>query len=119
MVRHVGQDFVRKSESSVSKRTSRRWLPHGQRYNTKMRLSQVVLFTTLFFLLGVPAYAYGDPTGGSLLPFLFSMLAAIWAMFLIFASRIRRAVSGFMARLRGSKAGDPPTREARDETLPS
>ncbi|PYX29612.1 MAG: hypothetical protein DMG77_12030 [Acidobacteria bacterium] len=84
-----------------------------------MRRSQVVLFTTLFFLLGVPAYAYGDPTGGSLLPFLFSMLAAIWAMFLIFASRIRRGVAGFMAKLRGSKPDEPVASEARDETIPS
>ena len=73
----------------------------------RMRQSQIALFVTLFFLLGVPAFAYGDPTGGSLLPFLFSMLAAVWAMFLIFAGRIRRAVAGFMARLRGSKPQEP------------
>ena len=72
-----------------------------------MRRIQIALFVTLFFLLGVRAFAYGDPTGGSLLPFLFSMLAAVWAMFLIFAGRIRRAVSGFMAKLRGSKPEEP------------
>jgi len=84
-----------------------------------MKRSQIVVFVTLFFLLGMPAYAYGDPTGGSLLPFLFSMLAAIWAMFLIFASRIRRWVAGVMAKVRGSKADNPPAGAARDETIPS
>jgi hypothetical protein len=79
----------------------------GRGYNTSMHRSQIVFFITLFFLLGIPAYAYGDPTGGSLLPFLFSMLAAIWAMFLIFASRIRRWVAGFMAKVRGSKPDEP------------
>jgi hypothetical protein len=84
-----------------------------------MKRSRIVFFVTLFFLLGVPAYSYGDPTGGSLLPFLFSMLAAIWAMFLIFASRIRRWVASFTARVRGSKPDEPGAGEARDETIPS
>lgn len=76
-------------------------------YNEIMRRGHIVFFVTLFFLLGVPAYAYGDPTGGTFLPFLLSMLAAFWAMFLIFANRIRRAVAGFMAKLRGSKPNEP------------
>ncbi len=76
-------------------------------YNTAMQRSRIVFFVTLFFLVGAPAYAYGDPTGGSLLPFLFSMVAAIWAMFLIFANRIRRTLAAFMAKLRGSKPEEP------------
>jgi len=76
-------------------------------YNTDVKRAHIIFFVSLFFLLGMPAYAYGDPTGGSLLPFLFSVLAALWAMFLIFAGRIRRAVGNFMAKLRGSKPEEP------------
>ena len=74
-----------------------------------MKLRLTVLFTTLFFLVGVPAYAYGDPTGGTFFQILFPMLAAVWAMFLIFANRIRRTIAGFMTKLRGSKSEGPTT----------
>lgn len=84
----------------------------------RMQRSRTVFFVTLFFLLGVPAYAYGDPTGGSLLPFLLSMLAAVWAMFLIFASRIRRWVARSMAKVRGSEPDEPGESGPRDETIP-
>ncbi|MGA8868474.1 MAG: hypothetical protein WB510_15980 [Candidatus Sulfotelmatobacter sp.] len=72
-----------------------------------MRRGQIVFFVTLFFLLGVPAYAYADPTSISFLQILFPMLAAVWAMFLIFAKRIRTAVTGFVRRLSGSKPDEP------------
>jgi len=72
-----------------------------------MKRGQIVFFVTLFFLLGVPAYAYGDPTGGSFLQILLPMLAALWAFFLIFASRIRRTVAGFVRKLSGTKPDEP------------
>ena len=88
-------------------------------YNAKMSRGHIVFFTTAFFLLGIPAYAYGDPTGGTFFQVLIPMLAAVWAMFLIFAHRIRRVLAGFTAKLRGSKSEQPASREAHDETLPS
>ncbi len=84
-----------------------------------MRRFKILFLVTLFFLLGIPAYAYGDPTGGTFFQFFIPMLAAVWAMFLIFANRIRRAVAGLIAKLRGSKAEELPSREARDETIRS
>ena len=35
------------------------------------------------FLLGVPAYAYGDPSGGTLFQVLMPALAALWATWII------------------------------------
>jgi len=84
-----------------------------------MTRRHVILCTIPFFLLGIPAYAYGDPTGGTLFSVLLPMLAAVWAMFLIFANRIRRGISGLLGKLRGSKSQEQPHREAGDETLPS
>jgi hypothetical protein len=84
-----------------------------------MTRRHVILCTIPFFLLGIPAYAYGDPTGGTLFSVLLPMLAAVWAMFLIFANRIRRGISGLLGKLRGSKPQEQPRREAGDETLPS
>jgi hypothetical protein len=84
-----------------------------------MTRRHVILCTIPFFLLGIPAYAYGDPTGGTLFSVLLPMLAAVWAMFLIFANRIRRGIAGLLGKLRGSKPQEQPHREAGDETLPS
>jgi hypothetical protein len=83
-----------------------------------MTRRHVILCTIPFFLLGIPAYAYGDPTGGTLFSVLLPMLAAVWAMFLIFANRIRQGISGLLGKLRGSKPQEQPHREAGDETLP-
>jgi hypothetical protein len=60
----------------------------------------VVFFVTLFLLLGMPAYAYGDPSGGTLFQVLMPMLAAIWATWMIFANRLRRTLAGFVRKLR-------------------
>ena len=84
-----------------------------------MTRRRAVLLTIPFFLLGIPAYAYGDPTGGTLFSVLLPMLAAVWAMFLIFANRIRRGISGLVGKLRGSKPQEQSHREAGDETLHS
>jgi len=66
-----------------------------------MKRGHIVFFVTLFFLLGIPAHAYADPTSISFLQILFPMLAAVWAMFLIFAKRIRAAVTNFIRKLSG------------------
>jgi hypothetical protein len=84
-----------------------------------MSRRHTVFFATLFFLLGIPAYAYGDPTGGTLFQVLLPMLAAVWAMFLIFANRIRRAVAGFFNKFRGTKSEELARRETPDETVRS
>jgi hypothetical protein len=72
-----------------------------------MRRGQIIFFVTLFFLLGIPAYAYADPTSVSFLQILFPMLAAVWAIFLMFAKRIRSAVANFARKLRPSKPDEP------------
>jgi hypothetical protein len=84
-----------------------------------MSRRRVVLFTIPFFLLGIPAYAYGDPTGGTLFQVLLPMVAAVWAMFLIFANRIRRGISGLFGKLRGVKPKEEPRHEAQDQPLSS
>jgi hypothetical protein len=84
-----------------------------------MSRRRVVLFTIPFFVLGIPAYAYGDPTGGTLFSVLLPMLAAVWAMFLIFANRIRRAISGLFGKLRGVKPKEETRHDAQDQPLSS
>ena len=82
-----------------------------------MTRRHAVLFTIPFFLLGIPAYAYGDPTGETLFQVLLPMLAAVWAMFLIFANRIRRGIAGFFAKFRGSKPEEQTRPDAQDKSL--
>jgi hypothetical protein len=66
-------------------------------------LSTVVVF----FLLGaMPAHAYGDPSGGTLFQVLMPMLAALWAMWMILANRIRKGVTSLYRRLRGAEVED-------------
>jgi Na+/proline symporter len=71
------------------------------------RRPQIVLFVTLFMLLGIPAYAYADPSGGLLFQVLMPLLAGIWAAWMIFANRVRRMVSGFVRKMRGSEPDKP------------
>ena len=84
-----------------------------------MTRRHVILCTIPFFLLGIPAYAYGDPTGGTLFSVLLPMLAAVWAMFLIFANRIRRGISGLFGKLRGVKTKEDTRHDAQDQPLSS
>ena len=72
-----------------------------------MNRSRIVVFVALFMLLGVPAYGYGDPSGGTLFQVLVPMLAAIWATWMILANRIRRGVGDFIRKLRGSEPDEP------------
>jgi hypothetical protein len=72
-----------------------------------MNKGSKVLFVTLIFLLGNTAYAYGDPTGGSLFQILLPTLAALWASWLIFANRVRTALTNLYRRLRTNESKDP------------
>lgn len=58
----------------------------------------------LLFIVGLfvlPAYAYGDPTGGMLFQILMPTLAAIWGMWMILANNLRKRVTRLVRRLRG------------------
>jgi len=57
-----------------------------------------------FLLAGLPAYAYADPSGGTLFRMLMPALGALWAMWMILASRIRNGVTALYRKLRGSQA---------------
>lgn len=66
-----------------------------------------VCMLVLFFLMGVPAFAYADPSGGTLFQILMPALAAIWATWLIFANRVRRLWSACLRKLRWSDSNKP------------
>ncbi len=62
----------------------------------------ILVLLILFMVSGTPAYAYGDPSGGALFQILMPTLAAIWAMWMIFANRVRRGLGNLLRKLRGS-----------------
>jgi len=63
----------------------------------------LLITLAIFVLLPVlPAYAYGDPSGGLLFQVLMPTLAAIWGMWMVFANSIRRRVGNLLRRLRGT-----------------
>jgi hypothetical protein len=68
---------------------------------------KILVLVVLLMLVGIPAYAYGDPSGGTLFQILMPTLAALWAMWMIFANRVRRTVGNFVRRLRGSEPAKP------------
>ncbi len=72
-----------------------------------MNRSSIIVFVSLALLVGIPAYAYGDPSGGALFQILMPMLAAIWATWMILANRIRRGVGGVLRKLRGTESDEP------------
>ena len=67
-----------------------------------MRRANIVVPVTLLILIGIPAYAYGDPTGGALFQVLMPALAAVWGFWLIFANKLRRGVGALVRKLRGT-----------------
>jgi hypothetical protein len=68
----------------------------------------IVFVVMLFALLGaMPAYAYGDPSGGTLFQILMPLLAAMWATWLIFANRVRRTVVDFIRKFRAADIDEP------------
>ena len=69
-----------------------------------MRRVDTLVLVTLVMLVTIPANAYGDPSGGALFQVLMPTLAAIWAMWMIFANRVRRSLGNLLHKLRGSAA---------------
>ena len=62
----------------------------------------------LFLLAGAPAYAYADPSGGTLFQILMPTLAALWALWTILANRIRKGLGTIYRKLRGFEAEVEP-----------
>jgi|HubBroStandDraft_2_1064218.scaffolds.fasta_scaffold2088059_1 hypothetical protein len=69
---------------------------------TSVRRVNIAVAVTVLMLVGVPAYAYGDPTGGALFQVLMPALAALWGIWLIFANKLRRGVGALVRKLRGT-----------------
>jgi hypothetical protein len=67
----------------------------------------LVIVVMLFLSAGVPAHAYGDPTGGTLFQVLMPALAALWAAWMIFANRVRRGLTSMYRKLRGEASEEP------------
>jgi hypothetical protein len=57
-----------------------------------MRRLTVFIITLFSVFTSIPAHAYADPSGGALFQVLMPILAAMWAMWMIVANRIRRSV---------------------------
>jgi len=66
--------------------------------------TNLAILVVLIVLTGLPAYAYADPSGGTLFQVLMPMLAALWATWMIFANRIRNAFTSLYRKLRGIEA---------------
>jgi ABC-type Co2+ transport system permease subunit len=70
---------------------------------------RLLLFAIMTFLLfALPAYAYGDPTGGSLFQTLGPLLAILWGFWMILANSIRRLLINIRRRLRGGTEPEQP-----------
>jgi hypothetical protein len=67
----------------------------------------LAMVAMIFLLAAVPAYAYGDPSGGTLFQVLMPALAALWAAWMIFANRVRHVLMGAYRRLRGAVSDEP------------
>jgi len=72
-----------------------------------VKRSHYVATLVLFLLLGVPAYAYADPSGGTLFQILMPMLAAIWGIWMIFANKLLRGVGSLLRKLRIIQPQEP------------
>jgi ABC-type Co2+ transport system permease subunit len=71
-----------------------------------MSRQRTVQLSLAFFLLAVlvvplPAFAYGDPTGGLLFQTLTPLLAILWGAWMIFANSVRKGVRRAILRIRG------------------
>jgi len=67
----------------------------------------LVIVVMLFLLAAVPAHAYGDPSGGTLFQVLMPALAGLWAIWMIFANRVRKGFSLLYRKLRGMESEEP------------
>ena len=72
-----------------------------------MKARLIVSVLVLFLLSVLPAYAYGDPTGGMLFRTLGPMLAMFWGLWMILANGIRRRIAGVVRKFRDVKPDEP------------
>jgi hypothetical protein len=72
-----------------------------------MNRRHLVVVAILFLLAAIPANAYGDPSGGTLFQVLMPALAGFWAVWMIFANRVRKGVSLLYRKMRGLKIEEP------------
>lgn len=61
----------------------------------------------LFLLAGLPAYAYGDPSGGTFFQILMPTLAALWATWMILANRVRKGLVSLYRKFRSAEPEEP------------
>jgi hypothetical protein len=61
-----------------------------------------VFVVVLLLVTALPAFAYADPSGGSLFQILMPLLAMIWGTWMILANKIRRGMVKLFNRLRGT-----------------
>jgi len=61
----------------------------------------LVFFLLTFLAAPLPAFAYGDPSGGLLFQTLTPLLAILWGAWMIFANRVRKGVRRAILRIRG------------------
>ena len=82
---------------------------HVSSYSPPTSKSQLIFLGLILLLcLPLPAYAYGDPTGGALFQILGPILALAWGAWMIFANGVRRRVSNLIHKLRGTKPSPTP-----------
>lgn len=60
----------------------------------------LVVVVLAFMLLGVPCYAYADPSGGVLFQILMPVLAVVWGAWMVFANKLRRLMASLMRKLK-------------------
>jgi hypothetical protein len=78
--------------------------------NRTVQLS-LVFFVLIFLAVPLPAFAYGDPSGGLLFQTLTPLLAILWGAWMIFANRVRKGVRRAILRIRGVAPEDTPTND--------
>ena len=67
----------------------------------------MIVLAVLVLLTAMPVHAYADPSGGALFQVLIPILGAIWAMWMIFANRVRRTVGNMLGKLRVGQSKRP------------
>jgi len=70
-------------------------------------VSTALCIILMLLLFALPAYCYGDPTGGTLFQMLGPFLALFWGLWMILANRIRKLVAGLARRARGEEPKRP------------
>jgi hypothetical protein len=76
----------------------RQIVPREKYVNHRHYIFVVVLLSAT----ALPAFAYADPSGGSLFQILMPLLAMIWGTWMILANKIRRGMVKLFNRLRGT-----------------